>query len=856
MVAVIGESGSGKTFLAQHIAVRQLADGCLVVWLRAGDYEGGRLGEFVAQAMGPYSTEAWRQLIGAATESGTPVTVIVDGLNECSIDTRDRLLERLGAFARRHSLSVMITSTTADRLKSTLDAVVLKVREPDERSRLEILDAHGARDPDRISEQFRTPYELSIAARCEQELPQGASVTSVEAAYIRQHAPSEQIRSGLRALAHRMHDRLRTSLSLLEVHQVLIASELDLKPSEVDSVLDCRQLVAVDQHRVRFRHELMGQFLAAEFLVHSCDSGETLGSLLSEPANSMLARTALSIESDHHRVWKATMALADAELIVAAANSNFGPRVAQLALDEIKRVLRTAVAETESGSAEFDAKHPPFGRWVTEHQWSDAERAVLAAAGRSLACGRFVDEVGELIDCTDRVCIEHARRWRAQGERQPVSRIVAGTYSQTAAPLDGRGLAASYVARAFELSVMGRRFDPDGPPSGLARSLFSDAGRWSWGRFRLAALCVKPLDEADQEFFASFMTAAWDAGGQHLRHEILDAARYFHDSPEPHRTRILDQVKSIETDHVFLQSDIVEVLAAFGEISNPITAEQLRTDIRSTIAQPQDMDCCKRADSIVSHQFEIEDIFGPYWEAVEGLSEREKVRLLTMAARGAGLDGSFHLEWTLDELVKLTPTGDPELDSDAQSVLRIFLDEPSKGFMFHPAAESVWLTAVRGWAKLDLDLPPQPEGATSSQNNWRRLGEIFYRHERDDAPADATQAWDALLLDPAETIPNLARLEAATFGTDAYEWPRRYALEHLIKHYPEPLRHLCERALTLDSDSGARRLGTSYTGFAIRTLGDVGTEATAAMLEPHTLDPETGAAAVEAIRQINRRTAP
>ncbi|MCY3894056.1 MAG: hypothetical protein OXF65_12265, partial [Acidimicrobiaceae bacterium] len=857
MVGLVGASGTGKSFLARHIAIQHLDEGRLVVWLRAGAYEMCRFREFLAQAMGPYSVETWRTLVQAAADTGISITIVIDGLNECPTDARSQMFERLSAFLLQFPASVLFTCTSTDHLQGVPGTEVLRLNAPDEQARLEILHAHGAKDPNRISEQFRTPYELSVAAMCEQELPAGASVTEVEAAYIHQLAPTEQIRAGLRALASRMHARLRTSLSLLDATQALSSPSLGLQPIHVDAVLDCR-LLAVDQHRLRFGHELFGRFLAAEDLVHQSDSGDSLGLLLSAPGNSIFARTALSIEGDPRRVWQAVMSLSDPDLVVAATDGDFGPEVTQLATDATRRVLQIAVTATESGQACFEPLEPFFSRWAAERQWSDTELALFSSAGQGLAQGQFVGEICDVLDATDRVCLQHARRWRADGEPQPVSRTFAATYTQTGVPADSRGLAASYIVRAFELSVMGRRFTPGGPVSGLARRLASGAGQWSWGRFRLAAMCVDPRDAADQEFFASLLNAAWNAGGYHLRLEFLETARYFHDSEEPHRSDILEQINQFDTDNLFLQSAITEALASFGEIESPVTAEELRADIRETISHPRDRDRCEKARSIVSHQFEEESIVGPYLEAVEGLTERERAKLLTMAARGAGLNGSFHLDWTLNELVKIVPMGDDELDDDAKSALRIFVDEPSREFLVHPAAEDVWLRAVRGWAKLEPALPPQSGRDTTNRHNWRLLGALFFSNERNGEPVELEAVWDALLDDLAETIPNLARLEHATFEAGTYERSRQSALEHLIQHHPGPMRRLFETALGDEPAVGSdlSRDGSAQVSFAMRILGAVGTESTAMMLEPHTPDPETGTTAVEAIRQIHRRTAP
>ena len=70
-------------------------------------------------------------------------------------------------------------------------------------------------------------------------------------------------RAGLRSLAGRMHSELRTSLPQHQATLILSSPAQGLDPRQFDKVLTC-DLLAIDGHRVRFRHELIGQFLAAE----------------------------------------------------------------------------------------------------------------------------------------------------------------------------------------------------------------------------------------------------------------------------------------------------------------------------------------------------------------------------------------------------------------------------------------------------------------------------------------------------------------------------------------------------------------------------------------------------------------
>ncbi len=848
VLAVIGPSGCGKTFLARHLAISHCHDARLVVWLRASAYERDRFSDLLARAMAPFGAQRWFTLVDAAEESGTAITVVLDGMNECPEDIRGQLLQQLRAFTLRHPASVLITSTADEGLRSITRAEILQVREPDERSRLELLDSYGCVHPERISVQFRSPHELATAAECEAELGSNASVADLHDAYIRRFARSEQLRAGLRSLASRMHAELRTSLPQHQATLILNTPAQGLAPRQVDKLLTC-DLLAIDGHRVRFRHELIGQFLAAEDIVRDADSGEFLGLALTSPANAVLTNLALGIERDHRRVWDALRVLARPDLLYCALDSRYGADVADTAAQEVRDMLQRAIASTATTTATLDTDGGWFGRWVTERGWTEFERALLAAAGQSLNMGLFVDEVCELIDRTDEFCRAHVQRLSAEGDRTPVTRVFASTYIPPAAPSDGHGLAASYVVRAFE---MGKRSSSDYRPAGLARHFATDAHPRSWGRFYLATLALDPDNDLDQSLFPTLLSQAWDAGGYHLQLEALLVAPYFHGSTEPYRSEILDGLRQLETNHFELQSSIVEALACFDEIENPTTAEELKTYIRAIISNPGDMEHCQLADGIICSQFEDERIFGPYCTAIDELTRGEKVRLFMMAARGADASNSMSLGWTLEQLVDLVPTGNATIDDEAKSVFADFLrNGPIEDALVVNDAARPCFTALRGWAKFSVVLPPAADDTTPQQRNWHLVAGLLLRYERDDSLVDPDETWSTLLSDLPHTVNTLAALHDATMSM------RVPAFNHLISDYAEPLRTLFQWALDNPSEIPPTRLHPwdGLERFVIRMLGEVGDESTAARLHAHTLDPDVADAAVKAIRQIRSGTA-
>ena len=579
----------------------------------------------------------------------------------------------------------------------------------------------------------------------------------------------------------------------------------------------------------------------------------------------------MGIESDGSRVWDALQALRDANLIISAVSGEFGAEARQKAVDAIGDVLRAGIAAGKTGSAEFEGIKPGtlegvesgMGRWVADRQWTDLEQQLLACAASALTQGLFAEEICELVDRADELCQARTLSLRADGITDPVSAVVAATYHPFSGPND-RCLAATAVAKSYRYAEMMAGPRTSRPSNGLAVRLSDGAGDRSWGRLYLAVLSINPADPADRAVFAPLFRRAWEAGGYHLRIEALQRAEdiaLYGSADEPHRAEIIEILESLETRHVMLGSYIVEALARFGQIENETDPDELREAILDVISDPDSDDNCQQAVAIVSYQFEEQSLVGPYYEAVEALTPHQRARLLVMAARGAEPVHSPHLDWTVGQLADLVPTGDTEIDAAAKAVFAAFFDGPPENAVAPQEAALACLHAIRGWAEFEAAPPPESDGLTPAQKNWRHVAGLLFSYERDGAQVDIEETWRALLAEPGITAATLAQIEHADYGSQWDEKTqmivRRNDLRPLIADYSEHMRRLLEQALDNLAENPLPRYsrGSDIAKFAMRTLGIVGDETTAGRLQVYTLDAETGADAVDAIRRINDRAA-
>lgn len=509
-VVLVGESGLGKTHTARHVAIELTDQGHAVVWLHGAEYEQGRFDSLLARAVAPFTTDHATDLITKALGTGAQVILVIDGWNECPEEARNDLLQQISAFRLRYPVGAMITSRVPVLLPETLPSLEIRLQASDEAEREAILASYGVTDLSRISDEFTTPYELSVVARCEADLDRDSTTSQLIDAYIRRFASSGTIRAALRAVATAMDAELRSSLPLLEVMSLLQRQGgMALTPQLVDDALGNPLLVS-NQGRVSFQHELISRFLAAEAVVRRASTGSELGQLLAQPHHRELSEYALAIEHDPQRQADALTELADPELYLEAALGRVGAPLQSEVVAEVSGLLAEAAFATSAHAAELLGESSPFpgARWRGERRWSQREIALLSAAGMSIWHGLFVGEIAALLDRTDELCLANVPALRAAGISNPISLLVAATYAQVTNP-GSEALAASIVTSACaSCRYSGRSSDnrPSVVPQLLAQTTDS-----SWGRLYLAAVLFNPADRSDREHLAALLHKGWDA---------------------------------------------------------------------------------------------------------------------------------------------------------------------------------------------------------------------------------------------------------------------------------------------------------------------------------------------------------
>lgn len=844
-VVLIGESGLGKTHTACHAAIELTDHGHVVVWLRGAEYEQGRFESLLARAVAPFTTDHVTDLIVKAFGVGAQVILVLDGWNECPEEARSDLLQQISAFRLRYPVGAVVTSRVPVRLPEALPSREVRLQAPDEAERKAILASYGVTDLSRISDEFTTPYELSVVAHCEADLDRESTTSQLIDAYIRRFTSTEIIRAALRIVASAMDAALRSSLPVLEATSLL--EREGLTPQLIDDVFG-NPLLLSNQGRVSFQHEVIARFLAAEALVREASTGSQLGQLLAQPHHRELCEYALAIEHDQQRQADALTELADPELYLEAALGRFGRAFRSQVVAEVSSLLAEAAFATSEHPAELLRESSPFpgARWKGERTWSQREIALLSAAGMGIWHGLFVGETAALLDRTDELCSANVPTLRAAGIPNPISLLVAATYAQVTNP-GPEALAASIVTSACASRRYSARYSDDRPS--VVPRLLTKATDGSWGRLYLAAVMFNPSDHGDREHLASLLQKAWDALAYHLRLEALWTAGRSVGSLDPDARETVEAVlEQLSTDNIMLSTALVDALAAFGMIGQPIAGlADIRARIDAVLSHEDEPEAQKEAAGIVSRQFEVEAVIGPYGEAIDALSEPERLTLLLMAARAPD-SVWMHRDWVLEQVADRATAEDRRVVKVlGEAATKIRTDGPmlQDGIAAH-------LAAIRGWARISATLPEVSSLTSPDDRAWRAVDEVILRIHRGEI-GDLHSQWRLLAGDLATAAVDVFyRLSWSA----VMELATPTAHEKLIGAFPDELRRLLEWGLT-----NRDRLTSKFDfpdvqerdRYIVTALGQVGVASTASLLRAYVVDPELGDAAVASVRALENR---
>ena len=837
-LVVTGLSGSGKSHLLRHLALRAFDNGAIPIFARASVY-GGDIEQLLDRAVAPFENTSYDSVRRAAARTGKRLSIIVDAFNECPPALRDPLRESLAALARRPDHRIWVSSTD-DLMLASLAPHTVRFASLADADRTALFALYAPRvvvDPSVLA-AFATPFEVTVAAETVR-----ANEGTISAYELLHRFTSNRLMNAERpAAAHALLERVANEMSRTyraTVSRRTLVRLAEETPSrnplgDVDAVTRSGLLREFGSD-VTFLHEQVQIFYEA--LSFLGGRGVARMAQIAAPEERRLAPYVLGGLEDADEIRACAAALADARILRGMLDGRYGVRAKAVAQREARGIFAEstrAITNAEFVIHHDTRPHTLLSATVTFENLPalDASAyALLAAIGEATRDGAFVEEVIALLTATE-------ARVDAVAEPRDRASIFADLFVLHG---DRRLCPASVVHRAATMGIV--RVSP-----GVTRLLpliepLADAPD---AVLHLACALLQHADISAADAIRIFREA-WGRNIYHLSLEALDLLQFRRSSvtdAEAEEIRLL--LETCVTDNLMLNTALTDVMLSYDMLERPVSDAAAAEEFATFLAMPDSDEAFELAYGLVSNCFE--DIFqGAYWQAMRDLAPEDEVTLLTRAALGADTSG-FHVEWILYRLLKL---GDPRA---LPAYLRWATLDPALS-SFPQSATVAFFLSVGACALLGQPLTTFP-ARSRNHEAWRVLAEIVYGMNGSGSTAEIPERWRHLTATYAnEVIEPLRDLERERFDHDG---PRVVDI-HLVARFPENLRCLLEEvvrgglAVTSIREHGAPWLEQDAPSFVFGTLATIGNAETVELLRPLVADPRWGVEVVNTIRAIQAR---
>jgi hypothetical protein len=285
-----------------------------------------------------------------------------------------------------------------------------------------------------------------------------------------------------------------------------------------------------------------------------------------------------------------------------------------------------------------------------------------------------------------------------------------------------------------------------------------------------------------------------------------------------------------------------------------MTVKDVLSSFREILTTPDDPAARQRAYSELAYLFEY--VFqDTYSEAYYCLSSDEKRQLLVMAALGAKPD-AFLADWMLRELLDLE-------NSEALPAFERWATEFNDDSSCPQDSVACYLLGVMGCSKY-LDSPPKFKSLPNNNHRaWQIYGEILFwvfnpRLTEVQITRRCEPLWESLITDfAAEAVDPLMQMTGADWKVKK---DKRHPFGELCLRFERQMRTVLEYGLshpslpTIFVEPRGAMFRETHMDFVINSLGDLGDDRSATLLETLIESPKHGKLAVEAIRRIRCRT--
>lgn len=861
-VLLTGASGCGKSLLGYNIALAALARGDVPLIIPAKDFE-GNLRDVVNREATLLDAKSATALISAAKRLGRRLVLVVDGYNECTPSEQQRLTRSIAAAMKRYDADVVVSSRISLERADLLPVRSYAVQVPDTKTKLAIAQqAAGGVSAEPFAELLATVgsgLEARMIGQLGHQLPPGTSKYGLFDAFVRERlglAASDGIRA-LSRIAGIMTGRISFGLSVRELDRL---SDHEGVSGALLQTLQGANLLTRRGDRVSFSHEMFLNIFAAEAIIRRAGNDpEAVIAALRLPQHLEMKPFVLGAIDDNSFRRRVLSELADNRVMRACLAGQCGSDAQLWANKRCDEILERI--EQEIQTLQFDASDETCSHIEavpeTLQDWSQQDRAILAALPYELVAGRRLDEVLGLVGKMDVHLAEEYRRLLSGFEDKTVplrNSLYRACYT---------GFGRNEVGLSLICGPVHSGHLYDGPKVAASANLH--------GRLQSETLSpgqVGLLIELDRysdrgapsigKVLPNLLRRIWARSPHHLRLELMHAVvMSTHALTDDERQELIAVIEPLMPSNGGFDSiGMIDALKSLGALDDDEAdyVVSVKAEMAAVLADRDNPHMWDAAAGLWNAQFD-HPYDGAYCEVWNNLSSDDRKSLLLMAAQSADNTSMF----TPSLIAEVASCADPA----AGPMLAGWTALPAKKEVPPQDAIRCFEMAHAAIARLRYPLPDRFGEATSPADlALLACGHIFYWLNRDDIPQPERR------LNCAESLAILSRHEEGVAAAIVGEFHRS---DHM---YSESAKHLpgTEPAVTSfvqffpDEIAAIYRAAlaspTTQSGYfeffraeyvverSLEVLGRFGNASDIPVLRVWSIHPTLGHLAIQAIRTI------
>lgn len=347
----------------------------------------------------------------------------------------------------------------------------------------------------------------------------------------------------------------------------------------------------------------------------------------------------------------------------------------------------------------------------------------------------------------------------------------------------------------------------------------------------------------------------WEYAPYHLRIELLDATHGFWNCSEEEKNQLVEAIRSIQTDNIWISTAITDALKSLGAIQSDGYEEIIRQEIEQVLSDPEVPESWALARNIYNCQFDhpYDNI---YWEVVHELPDIKRKEFLSLAVRSKD-DFRMFVSLMIRDLAAFD-------DPTTGKYIEHWTELPPEHSPIPQDALEVFVTSHIVLGRLHHPLPPKNYGNSTDKDAMNACGEVYYWSNRNDVNQDerierCKTAWEILFKHEAEaSLIAIKECEAILKENLRSLNAGEPTKTSLLDYFSANIAEISRKALSSDitwhpKNTWMREKQVKLFCFALDMLGAYGKTTDLALLRRKIDCEDLGKVALRAIRSLEDR---